>query len=110
MNLHSIPKEVVGSYGLPFYLAEDQIKAIRAYRRDFRQGGIGVWVKDGVAIDIGWDNRDGREPGRDRDFVKWPRNELGILAWADIFDSYSSGGREFPEFDPAWIQGFMYVT
>lgn len=97
-SLHSIPREIVN----PFGLSDDQINAIRAFKRDFRTIGVGVWVNNGKAVAIGYDNRNGFDAGPR--FTQWRDG-----AWLEIYDLHTDKSR-FPAFDPAWITGVFHVT
>ena len=98
-SLHSIPKEISRDR---FGLSDDQIKMIRAYKRLF-DGGVAIWVNyAGKVVDVGWDNRDGHEPGVQIGFVPWRTTN-----WLEIFERENN---DYPEFDPTWIIETIYVA
>lgn len=97
-SLHSIPKEKPTN---PFNLTQDQMNTIRAYKYNFPEGGVGIWLQDGKVVQMGWDNRDGHESGSPREFIPW-RNS----AWLDIYTTRHQY-INYEEFQSSWIVGIF---
>ena len=95
--LHEIPRE-----SLTLGLSERQIKAIRAYKRDFKDSRVGVWLQGSQVVDIGYygDRADSPWNSPEATYVWHKWEEEHIDNWNQIFEIYES---RVPEFSMEWI-------